>query len=78
MQIVNFSPATGHYVFIPTAELPWFRSHIAQMTAAERDRFAPLSLSATRQVEGGEHYDIGVQRTHSEVMQFLAHVIIDN
>lgn len=78
MEIVNFSPATGYCVFVSTAELPLFRSHIGQMTAAERDRFAPLSPSATQPVQGGAHYDIGLYRTQTEVIQFLSHVIIDD
>jgi hypothetical protein len=78
MEIVSFSPATGHCVFVPAADLALFRSHIAQMTSAERDRFAPLSLSAAQPVQGGAHYDVGVQRTHTEVMEFLSHVIIDD
>jgi hypothetical protein len=78
MQILNFSSTTGHCVFIPSADLPRFHSHLAQMTPDERGFYAPMSLSRSQPTQGGAHYDIGADRTHSEVLQFLTHVIIDD
>ena len=77
MQIVSFTPGRGHCVFIPSADLLGFRAHVAHMSAAEREGYAPLSLSGEQAAEDGAHYIIGLHRTHAEVLQFLTHVIID-
>jgi hypothetical protein len=78
MEIVSFSPITGHCVFVPEADLPRFRAHVARMTPAERAQYAPLSLSDERRVPGGAHFFVGVHISQSNVLEFLAHVIVDD
>ena len=77
MQIVSFSPDRGHCVLIPSTNLNDFNSHLAQMSPEEREKYAPLSLSAEQPIDGGAYYFIGLHRTKAEVLQFLIHVIID-
>jgi hypothetical protein len=78
MEILSFSPIKGYRVFVPTAELLHFRTHVASMTPAEREQYAPLSLSDEQPVQGGAHFFVGLHRTQTEVGKFLTHVIIDH
>ena len=76
-RIDDFSPSRGHRIFVPTFLLESFRTHVGNMTAADRADFSPLS-SVGRSTTGGEHFFIGPQRTHEEVMTLLIHVVIDD
>ena len=78
MRIIRFSPGFGHLVLIPLADLHLFQVYVAQMSTAEREEYAPLSLSDEQPTDGSAHYFIGLHRTHAEVLQFLAHVITDD
>jgi hypothetical protein len=78
MEIISFSPISGHCVFVPEADLARFRAHVEHMTPAELAQYAPLSLSNERRVSGGAHFFLGVHISHSKVLEFLTHVIIDD
>ena len=66
MKIVSFSPDRGHCVHIPSADLVRFRTHVAHMSAAEREEYGPLSLSAEQPTDGGAYYFIGLHQTHGD------------